>query len=167
MSRSSRQRIVFVLISASLVVSLLSGGFLGAGPRDDEDDPYKYLSVFTEVLRLVRTVYVEEPDIDTLMAGAMDGATDALDPFSFYVPARRAKSFDGADRVGRQRSGLLVLKERGVAFVASVDPGGAGEKAGVRRGDIISELEERSTRDMPMWELHQFFAAEGWFDEGR
>ncbi len=159
MSRGNRSRLVFATLSGLVVVPLLSGAMLSARPRDDADDSlYKYLSVFTEVLRLVRTAYVEEPELDRLMAGAMDGAADALDPFSMYVPASQVEEFDRAERIGRRHHGLLVLKERGVAFVAAVDVGSPAERAGIRRGDIVAKLNDRSTRDMPMWELRQTLA---------
>lgn len=151
-------RLLFVLISALLVVPLLTGGLLGARPSDEDDEPYKFLTVFTEVLRLVRTVYVEEPDLDSLMSGAMDGAADALDPFSFFVPAENAAAFGKAEEEGRQQSGLIVLKERGVAFAVTVDMGGAADKAGLERGDILSKIRGRSTRDLAMWEIHEILA---------
>ena len=41
MSHPTRNRLLFVLFSALLVVPLLTGAFVGARPADDEDDPYK------------------------------------------------------------------------------------------------------------------------------
>jgi hypothetical protein len=56
--------------------------------------------VFTEVLGLVRQAYVDQPDMGTLIAGALDGTTDALDPFSMYVPAGEVESYLQARNVG-------------------------------------------------------------------
>ncbi len=93
MNRSYRSRVVFLLVSAALVLPILAGTLLRAAEKHDaapkEDSFYKYLSVFSEVLGLVRQSYVDEPDMGALMSGALDGATDALDPFSLYVPADR------------------------------------------------------------------------------
>ena len=38
----------------------------------------------------MRHNYVDQPDTGLLLAGAMDGVTDALDPFSALVPEARA-----------------------------------------------------------------------------
>ena len=53
----SRSRIVFFLVSSMLVLPMLADTLLRAADRaekPDEDSFYKYLSVFTEVLGLVR-----------------------------------------------------------------------------------------------------------------
>ena len=55
--------------------------------RSRTDSLFKHLAIFSEVLGLVRNNYVDPTDISTLLAGAMDGSTDALDAFSIYLPA--------------------------------------------------------------------------------
>lgn len=164
MQRINISRTLFVLLSLALVVPLLSGTLLGAPPDSGDDGEgdsfYKYLSVFTEVLRLVRQVYVEEPDIQSLMGGALDGASDALDPFSMYVPAERVEAYLAARSVGQKHTGLLLLKERGVVYVASVEEGSPAETAGLERGDIVSEIEGVSSRALPLWKIQQLLARE-------
>jgi carboxyl-terminal processing protease len=164
-NRSSSSRIVFLALSALLVVPLVGSGLARAGSSEQEDDFYKHLSVFTEVLRLVRTVYVEPTEIETLMGGALDGTTDALDPFSLYVPADQAAAYVRVAGVGRSRSGLLVLKERGVAYVAAIDEQSPGALAGVQRGDILAKIgpaeqASSSSRDLPLWRIRQLLAGE-------
>jgi carboxyl-terminal processing protease len=138
-----------------LVLPLISGGLFSARAEveESEDDFYRFLSVFTDALRLVRTVYVEPVDLRMLMAGALDGAADALDPFSRYVPAEQVGAFRRADDVGRGHSGLLVLKDRGVAFAVAVDTASPAERAGVQSGDIVSKVQGLSTREMPLWQI--------------
>ena len=152
----SRGRIAFVVLSLVLVVPIVAASFVRASPTEGEapevgeDSLYKYLGVFTEVLSLVRQTYVDETDLNALMANALDGSTDALDPFSLYVPATEVSRYLDARRVGVQHSGLHLLKEHGVAFVIAVDQGSPAEKAGVKVGDILAELDGRDTRTMPL-----------------
>ncbi|HEV8579777.1 MAG TPA: S41 family peptidase [Thermoanaerobaculia bacterium] len=158
----SRSRIVFFLISAVLVFPLLAATLLRAADatqaQPEEDSFYKYLAVFSETLGLVRQAYVDEPDMDTLMAGALDGTTDALDPFSLYVPASEVSGFLQAETVGRRHSGLTLLKERGVAYVVAVEKGSPGDQADVKAGDIVAKMNGRSTRLMPIWEMQEVLA---------
>jgi carboxyl-terminal processing protease len=151
----SRSRILFFLISAILVFPLLAATLLRAADatqaQPEEDSFYKYLAVFSETLGLVRQAYVDEPDMDTLMAGALDGTTDALDPFSLYVPASEVSKFLQAETVGKRLSGLTLLKERGIAYVVAVEKGSPGDKADVKAGDIVAKMDGRSTRLMPIW----------------
>jgi len=149
-------RLSFVCLSLLLVLGLTSGAWLGASDDGDSggrDSIYKYLTLWEEALRLVRASYVEETDPRSLLAGALDGVTDALDPFSVYVPAGEVESYRAAVEVGRRHTGLLVLKERGTAYVVAVDRGSPAEAAGVRRTDILAGINGRSSRAMPLWEI--------------
>lgn len=158
----TKSRLIFLLASCLVVVPLLSSGFAKASAASDDslkkDSLFKYLSVFTAVLELVRQAYVEEPDLRVLMGGALDGATDALDPFSTFVPAEHAQDFLANRQASRELSGMVVLKDRGVAWVVALDNGGPAEKAGLHRGDIISELGGVSTRSMPLWRIHEILS---------
>ena len=158
----SRSRIVFFLVSAILVFPLLTATLLRAADTrqapPEEDSFYKYLAVFSETLGLIRQAYVDEPNMDTLMAGALDGSTDALDPFSLYVPASEVTGFLQADALGKRHSGLTLLKERGIAFVVAVEKGSPGDAAGVKAGDIVAKINDRSTRLMPIWEMQEVLA---------
>jgi carboxyl-terminal processing protease len=158
----SRSRLLFFLISAAVVFPLLAATLLRAAEtgqgQPEEDSFYKYLAVFSEALGLVRQAYVDEPDMDTLMAGALDGTTDALDPFSLYVPASEVAGYLQAEAVGKRHSGLTLLKERGIAYVVAVEKGSPGELADIRPGDIVAEINDRSTRLMPIWEIREMLA---------
>lgn len=157
----SRSRIFFLLLSAILVFPLLAATLLRAADTSqspEDDSLYKYLSVFSETLGLVRQAYVDQPDMDTLMAGALDGTTDALDPFSLYVPASQVSGFLQAQAVGKRYSGLTLLKERGIAYVVAVEKGSPADVAGVKPGDIVAKVNTRSTRVMPLWEIQELLA---------
>jgi carboxyl-terminal processing protease len=158
----NRSRIAFFLLSALVVFPLLAATLLRAAESKttpDQDSFYKYLSVFSETLGLIRQAYVDKPDMDALMAGALDGTTDALDPFSVYVPSAQVASYVKTSSVGPRYSGLTLLKERGVAYVVSVEKGSPAAAAGVRAGDIVAKIDGRSTRLMPVWEIQELVTA--------
>lgn len=155
----TRGRLLFLLVSGLLLVSILSGTILGqARSKTSEDSFYKYLSVFSEVLRLVRQAYVDETDIRTLMAGALEGSSDALDPFSFYIPAAEVEAYMTARAIGSGRSGVRVVKLRGAVYVMAVQGGSPAESAGLQRGTILTKLDGVSTRGMPLWEIEKRLA---------
>jgi len=159
----SRSRIAFFVVSFLLTFPMLAGTLLRAADKGQpagDDSLYKYLSVFTEVLGLVRQTYVDQPDMDVLMSGALDGTTDALDPFSLYVPAAQVGGYLQAKNVGWRHSGLILLKEHGIAYVVAVDKGGPAGAAGFKPGDIVAKVGERSTRQMPLWEIQEILAAQ-------
>jgi carboxyl-terminal processing protease len=158
--RRGRSRVVFFLLSLTLLASLAGGRWFVAAAQQvqGEDSLYKYLSTFTEVLSLVSRAYVDETDVETLMIGALDGTTDALDPFSVYVPAAQLESYVAAREIGTRYSGVTLLKERGIAFVLSVAEGSPAAEAEVRGGDVVTTIDGRSTRLMPLWEVQRALA---------
>jgi carboxyl-terminal processing protease len=154
-----RSRLTFLLISVScLLLVVFSSLSRASGEQEDENSLSKQLSVFSEVLHLIRRAYVEETPVDQLLLGALDGTTDALDPLSTFIPADQVASFELVKQVGPYRSGLSVVKERGIAYVVAVEKGSAGDEAGVLRGDILSTLAGRSTRRMPLWQIQKILA---------
>ncbi len=155
----SRGRIAFFLLSLALLVPLLSSGLrraLAAGAG--EDSLYKQLSVFSEVLHLVRRAYVDEVSPETLLAGALDGAADALDPLSTFVPAEALVEYAQARAVGSAHSGLTVVKERGITLVVAVAPGSPGADAGVEARDALVKIDGAPTRRMPLWRIQSILA---------
>ncbi|MBV8202794.1 MAG: PDZ domain-containing protein [Acidobacteria bacterium] len=179
----NRSRLLFLVFSSLLVLPLLMvlvlaaapargqaadlrkdgrggrGGSHGVSGEEDTFDTYlKYLKVFSEVLGLIRDTYVDEPNTDALMAGALEGVTDAMDPFSVYVPAPAVGGYVKALAVGKSLSGLALLKERGATLVMAVEKGSPADAAGLRVGDLVAKLDGSSTRTTPLWEMQEALA---------
>lgn len=157
-----RSRLWFIALSSLFLIPILAGSFLRAAQSGDaakeEDNLYRPLAVFSEVLGLVRSSYVDEPDTRVLMDGALNGTTDALDPFSMYLPPEEVERFQAIRKIGQRHSGMAFVKDRGVAYVVTVENGGAASKAGLKVGDVIAKVGDRSTRSMPVWELQELLS---------
>jgi carboxyl-terminal processing protease len=159
----NRGRLTFLALSVTVVTAITAGSWgarASSRPEgEDGDSLFKYLSVFSEVLSLVRQAYVDETESSQLLTAAMDGVSDALDPFSLYVPAEGAVRYAETRRIGASRSGLQLLNENGMPYVVGVIEGSPAAKAGFERGDLLSKVDEHSTRTLPRWELESHFAA--------
>jgi carboxyl-terminal processing protease len=161
----NRGRFFFLSLSLLAVFLLAVGTLTAAGERqkrDGEDSLYKYLAIFSEAYGLVDRAYVDEMDGANLMSGAFEGTLDALDPFAYYVPAGAQEIYERVRRVGSSRSGLVVLKERGVAYILAVEEGSPADVAGIEAGRILSEIQGLRTRPMPLLAIHEILAG----DEG-
>lgn len=157
-----KSRLVFLLLSIALLLPVISGSLSRASTDEkaSSDSLSKNLSVFSEVLSLIRRAYVEETSMEELLAGALDGSSDALDPMATYVPVADVERYREVRRIGRQHSGLTVAKDRGIAFVVAVDPDSPGTEAGLEQGDILAKIDDLSTRRLPLWRLQSALAGE-------
>jgi carboxyl-terminal processing protease len=150
--KSLRSRLIFMVISVACLTPFATGALIGAD-REGEDSLFKQLSVLSEVLTLIQRTYVDETSIRDLLDGALEGATDALDPLSTFVPAEHAESYAETLRVGASVSGLLVAKDRGIAYVVTSVAASPAFEAGIRPGDVIAAVDGKSTRRMSLWRL--------------
>ncbi|MEM7585232.1 MAG: S41 family peptidase [Acidobacteriota bacterium] len=145
------------------VLFIASASMVAANNRqqdDGNDSLYKYLSVFAEVFSLVNRAYVDELDAESLMSGAFEGAVDALDPFSIYIPPEKVTDYEATLAIGKSRSGITVLKERGVAYAVAVEEGSPAAKANIKAGNILSAIQGQRTRQTPLFEIHSILAGE-------
>jgi carboxyl-terminal processing protease len=149
--RSNRSRLLFVFASslALLLLTALKGPILAPG----RDPATKALAIFTEVLNLTRSNYVETVDVPTLMGGAYAGVTDAIDPFSYYIPPdqmARYKSFTSSHAAG---TGLVLGRRQGAPYVVSTVEGSPAASAAIHAGDLILAVDGNSTRNLALWEI--------------
>ncbi|HEY3204580.1 MAG TPA: S41 family peptidase [Thermoanaerobaculia bacterium] len=148
--RSNQSRILFVVISICALASLRAV----TGPDPGGRDPAtRALSIFSEVLSLTRSNYVEPTDSKTLLEGAYDGMSDALDPFSFYVPAASIAAYRAQEAAGAASPGIVFARRGGYPYVVAPLPGSPAEKAGVRAGDLIDSVDGKALRNAPIWKV--------------
>ncbi len=150
MMKSNRSRVLFVVVSLCALASLRAV----SGPEGSGRDPAtQALSIFSEVFSLTRTNYVEPTDTKTLLEGAYDGMSDALDPFSYYVPASSMAAYKAEQAAGAPSTGVVFARRGGYPFVVAPLPGSPADKAGVKGGDLIDSIDGQTMRNAPMWKI--------------
>ena len=146
--KSNRSRLLFLVISIAALASLRA---VDSGPG--RDPATKALSVFSEVFSLTRGNYVDPTDSKTLLEGAYDGMTDALDPFSYYVPAASMSAFRAQQASGSVGPGIIVARRGGFPYVVAPLPGSPAEKQQVQPGDLIHAVDGKNLRNAPLWKI--------------
>ncbi len=153
----AKVKLVVVLLSAMIVLYGLVGGTMKKVSARD-GGVYGDLAVFTDVIRRVSEDYVEKPDLQKAMLGAVHGMLEALDPYSSFVD--RA-TYDRLSQVkGKATPGLILSKRYGYAYIVSVLPGSAAERGGLRTGDLLESIEGHGTTEMSLWEAEHLLAGE-------
>ena len=145
--KSNRSRLLFVVCSLAALVSLRAV----SGPG--KDPATRALSIFSDVFSLTRANHVESADPKTLLEGAYDGMSDALDPFSYYVPAAERASYQAHQASGAVGPGIVVARRGGFPYVVAPLPGSAAEKAGVKAGDLLDSVDGKNMRNASLWKI--------------
>src|SRR5437016_8181668 len=145
---SSRIKYIVVSTSTCVTVLLLIGSVLGQGAP--QDDTYKHIGVFSDVVSRIKSEYVEEPDMKSVTLGALNGMLEAIDPFASYLNAEQYKDYLKNKDLKRADVGLILSKKFGYVGVVGTIPGSPAAKSGFSTGDMIETIGGVATRDMPL-----------------
>lgn len=145
---SSRLKYLVVSSSTVLTLFLLVGWGLSKGAS--QDDTFKHIGVFTDVVGHIKSDYVEEPDMKSVTLGALNGLLEAIDPFASYLNADQYREYLKNKDARRADVGLILSKKSGYVGVVGVVPNSPAAKAGLSTFDMIESIKGISTRDMPL-----------------
>jgi len=145
-----RGKVTIVAFSMLFAVFLLIGVLLGQeGPSGE---PYRPLSVLSEVLARIQSDYVENPDFTKVTDGALHGMIESLDPYSSYLTPQEYQGY--LQRQEQEASaGVMVSKRSGFVGIVGVLPGSPAQEAGLQAGDVVESLDGKSTRGMSLAEV--------------
>ena len=101
------------------------------------------LDVFSQVLYLVENNYVEPPDNEKLIHGAIDGMLTTLDPHTVYLPEKRAERMDEDFRGEYSGIGIQFEIREGAIVVISPLEGTPAFRLGISAGDRITEVDRK------------------------
>src|SRR6185503_695213 len=147
---TSRTRLLAIVISAPVIAFAVIGGFLG-NVMARTDDTYAHLRVFQDVVSLIMNNYVEQPNLDNVMKGAMRGLAEGLDSDSAFLTPPQVRQAEGSDQGGPADVGIELTHQYYLRVVSARDDSPAF-KAGVRPGDFVRIIDSRPTRDMSAFE---------------
>lgn len=156
----SKTRKVFAVAGAVLVAvylvawtgSLVYAQEEAAKESAKKKDSYEKLKVFSEILSLLETSYVEEVNDDSLVNGAIRGMLKTLDPHTSYLPPESFKEMQVETSGKFGGLGIEISVKNGILTVVSPIEGTPAQKAGILAGDKIIKIEDESTIDMTLSE---------------
>ena len=139
----------FVLVTALAVLFGL-GWWAGQGVSRDL---YPDLDMFVEVLRKIEVHYVDPVQPRALIEGAIRGMLRQLDPHSQYLDARAYANLLSVAEGSFGGVGVEVGVREGYPTVIAPIEGTPAWEAGLRSGDVLVEVDGRSTYGLAVEEV--------------
>ncbi len=110
----------------------------------EENETYRALESFAKVMSLLESNYVDPDHVspEEMVDKAIRGITASLDPHTTYLPAKELREFTN-DTTGKFGGiGVIILHTEGNLEIVEVVEDSPGERAGLKKGDIIYAVGE-------------------------
>ncbi|MBK5254821.1 MAG: PDZ domain-containing protein [Vicinamibacteria bacterium] len=141
---TSRSRFVLSLASTAFVLYLASGPLMR---RALGDTGYTQLSIFHEVVSMIRDSYVDPVNMDRTLDAAESGLLEALDGDSGYLDADDFKILQSGKHASAD-TGIVLGRRFGFLTVVATRPGSPARKAGMKAGDFIKTIDGKHTHNL-------------------
>jgi len=146
-----------VLVIVVLVMSAVLGGIYGPSVKattSSTDDFRTSVSTFTNVLDVVQSNYADPVDVDkAVYQGAIPGMLRMLDPHSNFFDSRQFALLREDQRGKYYGVGMVVAPRENHTIVVAPYVDAPAFKAGLRPGDVIVKVDDKSTEGMSTTEV--------------
>ncbi len=150
-NRDSRGEFVALLTFLVIVGLTLANGFSERIFAAGTVDVFASVEPIAEVLDEILQNYVDEPELDSVVEGALIGMMNSLDDHSSFIPADTYSAL--REETGGEFEGIGVsikLDENKNIVVFQPIAGSPAARAGIHAGDFIIKIGEESTQGMSL-----------------
>ena len=123
-----------ILIASIFLINFLSSQAFS------NNDLYKKIDLFGEVLENIKKDYVDDVDQTKIMDSAINGVLQSLDPYSAYMSPELFKEMQTDTKGEFGGLGIEIGMEAGVVKVISPIDDTPAAKAGIKAGDYIVKI---------------------------
>lgn len=154
--RSSQPRLLWGILCLAALLFVSASVQPAEKQAEQDKEYYRLMRAFAESFEQIERNYVKEVDRRKLMEAAVEGMLDELDPYSNYIDPEELADFN--QQVDQEFGGIGIQVTGPPApgvqrlTVISPLPGTPAYKAGVQAGDVIMEIEGKSTEGVTVEE---------------
>ena len=123
------------------ILFLIAFNFLTLSSKSEEDI-YKKIDLFSEVLNKINKQYVDDVNQSKMMDAAINGVLQSLDPYSAYMSPEMFENMATETSGEFGGLGIEVGMEAGVVKVISPIDNSPAYRVGVKAGDYIVKINE-------------------------
>ena len=133
------------IFSICLIVSLIA-----SAQANPNDELYKKLDLFSDVLNTIKKEYVDEVKQDEVIDSAINGMLQSLDPYSSYMSPEAFQNMNRDTKGEFGGLGIEITMEAGLVKIITPIEGTPADKAGVLAGDYIVKINGKQVKGMTL-----------------
>lgn len=140
------------LLLPVLLAALFVAGSLLAETHASSDGIDQHMERFVDLFWKVQESYVNEVDPEDAIYGSIQGMLATLDPHSSFLDPKTYRRMRESQKGSFSGLGIMVGIRNGSLTVIAPIEGTPAARAGIRSGDVISEIETEPTKEMTLEE---------------
>lgn len=141
-----QRRLKIEVMVLLVLVGALMGRTVSALARGDS---YKFFNTLVDIHHELSRHYVEEPDQQAMLEGAIGGMVSALkDPHTSYLSVESLHEFDKQTRGSFSGIGAEIREEEGKIVIVSPQEDSPALQAGLQPGDVLLEIDGESAANI-------------------
>ena len=144
-----------LLLTGVLVVLISStiGGIVASKVLTSDQVVSDQMKNYTSLITAIQDNYVDRVSTQKVVSGSINGLLRALDPHSNFLDEEAFASLQEEQHGSFYGLGITIQSINGILTVISPIEGTPAFKAGLRAGDVISEIEGEPTKGQPTAQL--------------
>lgn len=131
---------------ALAVLAIACMGVLGGGAAINYFEVTKNLDIFISLYKELNLYYVDDTNPGELMKSGIEAMLASLDPYTNFIPESDIEDYRFMTTGQYGGIGALIRQRDDYAIVAEPYEGFASDKAGLQAGDVILEVNGKSTK---------------------
>jgi len=150
--RLSGKKRKLLMISGIIVVSMFS--LLSFVDKDFK--LIKSLDIYYTLFRELNMYYVDEMDPEKLVKTSIDAMLESLDPYTVFIPESELDDYKFLTTGQYGGIGALLKKNGNYIVISEPTEGYAANKAGIKAGDILLEINGKSVYQKSISEIGEY-----------
>ena len=143
-----------IIVLCALLGGVFGPGATGVSAASGEDEIRASIQSFSKVFDLVERNFADKVNADkALLKGAIPGMLRTLDPHSSFFDQRDFQVLREEQKGHYYGVGMTVQGRNGKTIVIAPFQGSPAYKAGIRPGDVILQVNDKSTENLNTTEV--------------
>jgi carboxyl-terminal processing protease len=143
-------KIIFVIIKLFVFINVVHADKNNSKSVDVQD-----LELFNKVIYILETQYFQNVDSTKLLNGAIKGMMSTLDPHSAFLDVELYKKIQDETNGEFEGIGVEITQKDGAILIITVQPETPAYVSGLRPGDRITKVNDRSCIGLGLVEVTQ------------